>query len=84
MDAVSPSRDSAIFRSNNALDLDADAVSEVVELAREATGMDQVPVENPKLLSDNCVALIPKGLATWLRMTYTTDGERRFWRVGRS
>jgi len=47
------------------LDLDADAFSEVVELAREATGMDQVPVENhANILSDNGVALIPKGLAT--------------------
>jgi hypothetical protein len=64
MDAVSPSGDAAVFRSNNALDLVADAFSEVVELAREATGMDQVPVENPKFLSDNGVALIPKGLAT--------------------
>ena len=64
MDAVAPSGDAAVFRSNNALDLYADAFSEAVELAHEATGMDQVPVENPKLLSDNCVALIPKGLAT--------------------
>ena len=65
MDAVSPSGDAAVFRSNNALDLVADAFSEVVELARESTGMDQVPVENhAKLLSDNGVALIPKGLAT--------------------
>jgi transposase InsO family protein len=47
--------------------LDADAFSEVVELACDATGMDRVPVEDrPKLLSDNGAALISKPFGEYL------------------
>jgi len=47
--------------------LDADAFSEVVELACEATEMNQVPVEDrTKLLSDNGAALIWKPFGEYL------------------
>ena len=47
--------------------LDADAFSEVVALACESTGMDQVPIEDrAKLLSDNGAALISKPFGDYL------------------
>lgn len=47
--------------------LDADAESEVVELACEATGMDRVPAEDrAKLLSDNGAALISRPFGEYL------------------
>jgi putative transposase len=47
--------------------MDADAFSEVVELACERTGLDQVPKEQrPDLLSDNGSALISKPFGEYL------------------
>lgn len=47
--------------------LDADAFSEVVERACEATGMDRVPIQDrPKLLSDNGAALISRPFGEYL------------------
>jgi transposase InsO family protein len=47
--------------------LGADAFSEVVELACEATGMDRVPAEDrAKLLSDNGAALISRPFGEYL------------------
>lgn len=47
--------------------MDADAVSEVIELACEFTGMDQVPLgQRPNLFSDRGPALISKALGDYL------------------
>jgi transposase InsO family protein len=47
--------------------MDAEAFSEVVELACEATGMDQVPASmRPRLLSDRGSALISKAFGAYL------------------
>lgn len=47
--------------------MDAHAFSEVVELACEATGMDQVPLDQrPRLLSDNGPALISKSFGEYI------------------
>ena len=47
--------------------MDADAFSEVVELACERTGLDQVPRDQrPDLLSDNGSALISKPFGQYL------------------
>lgn len=47
--------------------LDADAFSEVVEQACEATGMDRIPIEDrAKLLSDNGAALLSRPFGEYL------------------
>eukprot|EP01022_Parablepharisma_sp_SALTPOND_P008996 TRINITY_DN137533_c0_g1_i1.p2 TRINITY_DN137533_c0_g1~~TRINITY_DN137533_c0_g1_i1.p2 ORF type:complete len:162 (+),score=17.05 TRINITY_DN137533_c0_g1_i1:196-681(+) len=47
--------------------MDAGAFSEVIELACEVTGMDQVPLgQRPNLLSDRGPALISKALGDYL------------------
>jgi len=47
--------------------MDADAFSEVVELACEATGMDHLPVDQrPRLLSDNGPALISRAFGDYV------------------
>ena len=47
--------------------MDADAFSEVIELACQFTGMDQVPLgQRPNLLSDRGPALISKALGDYL------------------
>ena len=47
--------------------MDAHAFSEVVELACEATGIDEVPVDQrPRLLSDNGPALISRAFGEYM------------------
>jgi len=49
------------------VNMDAHAFSEVVELACEATGIDQVPVDQrPRLLSDNGPALISRAFGEYM------------------
>jgi len=49
------------------VNMDADSFSEVVELACEATGIDQIPTEQrPRLLSDNGPALISKAFGEYI------------------
>ena len=55
------------WRGSSESAIDADAFSEVVELACEATEMDQVPAEDPReALSDNGAALIFEALSDYL------------------